>query len=72
MNHVCVGIHLYILISCHDTIIITVPWEEYGRVIHAFLTGFGTGVDVDFSTRRLVGIGHSMGAVGLYVHLSFL
>ncbi|KAF8056928.1 Alpha/beta hydrolase fold-1 [Lyophyllum atratum] len=36
-------------------------WEEYSRSIHAFLTGFGTGVDVDFSTRRLVGIGHSMG-----------
>ncbi|GLB40015.1 putative alpha/beta hydrolase family protein [Lyophyllum shimeji] len=40
-------------------------WEEYGRSIHAFLTGFGTGVDVDFSTRRLVGIGHSMGATCL-------
>ncbi|GLB40016.1 putative alpha/beta hydrolase family protein [Lyophyllum shimeji] len=40
-------------------------WEDYGRSIHAFLTGFGTGLDVDFSTRRLVGIGHSMGSTAL-------
>lgn len=46
-------------------------WEEYGRAIHAFLTGFGTGVDVDFSTRRLVGIGHSMGAVGFLLSLGY-
>lgn len=43
----------------------TVQWEEYGRSIHAFLAGLGTGVDVNFNTRRLVGIGHSMGAVCL-------
>ncbi|TCD65459.1 hypothetical protein EIP91_002673 [Steccherinum ochraceum] len=38
-------------------------WEEYGRSIHAFLTGQGVGVPVDFSKRRLVAIGHSMGAI---------
>ena len=32
-----------------------------------FLTGQGTGVQVDFSKRKLVGMGHSMGAVCLYV-----
>ncbi|KAG6867691.1 hypothetical protein C0993_012326 [Termitomyces sp. T159_Od127] len=47
------------------------PWEEYARAIHTFLTGFGTGVDVDFSTRRLVGIGHSMGAVCLLLSLGY-
>lgn len=38
-------------------------WAEYSRAIHIFLAGLGTGVDVDFSKRNLVGIGHSMGAV---------
>ncbi|KAG6853401.1 hypothetical protein C0991_004734 [Blastosporella zonata] len=47
------------------------PWEEYARAIYMFLTGFGTGVDVDFSTRRLVGIGHSMGAVCLLLSLGY-
>jgi hypothetical protein len=42
-----------------------VQWEEYARSIHSFLSGFGTGVDVDFKSRNLVGIGHSMGAVCL-------
>lgn len=42
-----------------------VGWEEYGRTVHGFLAGLGTGVDVDFSTRRLVGVGHSMGAVAM-------
>lgn len=46
---------------------ITVAWEEYARSLHDFLTGQGTGIPVDFSTRRLVGIGHSMGALSLYV-----
>ncbi|RDB28270.1 Abhydrolase domain-containing protein mpaH [Hypsizygus marmoreus] len=46
-------------------------WEEYGRTLHAFLTGFGTGVDVDFSKRRLVGIGHSMGASCLILSLGY-
>ncbi|KZT01620.1 alpha/beta-hydrolase [Laetiporus sulphureus 93-53] len=40
-------------------------WEEYARAVHIFLSGLGTGVDVDFSKRNLVGVGHSMGAVGL-------
>ncbi|KAF7354807.1 Abhydrolase domain-containing protein mpaH [Mycena sanguinolenta] len=38
-------------------------WDEYARGLHAFLAGLGTGVDVDFSKRRLVLIGHSSGAV---------
>ncbi|KAI0943270.1 hypothetical protein AcW1_002479 [Taiwanofungus camphoratus] len=40
-------------------------WQEYARAVHALLTGLGTGVDVDFSQRKLVGIGHSMGAVAM-------
>ncbi|KAG6835871.1 hypothetical protein H0H93_013784 [Arthromyces matolae] len=42
-------------------------WEEYARAIYSFLTNFGMGVDVDFSTRRLVGIGHSLGAGSLFL-----
>jgi len=44
-----------------------VPWEDYARSIHLFLSGLGTGVDVDFTGHKLVGIGHSMGAVSLCV-----
>ena len=44
-----------------------VPWGEYARSVHDFLTGQGKGIPVDFSSRKLVGIGHSMGAVALYV-----
>ncbi|OBZ66908.1 hypothetical protein A0H81_13258 [Grifola frondosa] len=33
--------------------------------MHIFLTGLGTGVNVDFSRRNLVGIGHSMGATAV-------
>ncbi|KAJ3554135.1 hypothetical protein NM688_g3260 [Phlebia brevispora] len=40
-------------------------WEEYARSIHAFLTGLGKGVDIDFFSRNLVGVGHSMGAIAL-------
>jgi len=46
-------------------------WEEYARVIHAFLTGFGTGVDIDFCSRKLVGIGHSMGAAAFLLSLGY-
>lgn len=45
---------------------VVVGWEEYARSIHAFLAGLGTGVNVDFSTRNLVGVGHSMGATTMY------
>ncbi|KAH9988119.1 Alpha/beta hydrolase family-domain-containing protein [Russula compacta] len=37
-------------------------WEEYARAIHLILNGFGKGIDVDFNSRNLVGVGHSMGA----------
>lgn len=41
----------------------SVGWQEYARGLHALLAGLGTGIDVDFSTHRLVLIGHSMSAV---------
>ncbi|TFK20622.1 DnaJ-domain-containing protein [Coprinopsis marcescibilis] len=40
-------------------------WEEYARSIHLFLSGYGSGVNVDFSKHNLVGVGHSMGAVSM-------
>jgi hypothetical protein len=46
-----------------------VSWEEYARSIHALLSGLGHGINVDFRTRRLVGIGHSFGAVSMYVEI---
>ncbi|THU80153.1 hypothetical protein K435DRAFT_696294 [Dendrothele bispora CBS 962.96] len=46
-------------------------WEDYGRVIHAFLTGLGTGVDVDFTKHKLVGVGHSMGAIATLLSINF-
>ncbi|KAJ7159495.1 Alpha/beta hydrolase fold-1 [Mycena filopes] len=47
------------------------PWQEYGRGIHAFLAGLGTGVDVDFSQRRLVLIGHSFAATAMALALTY-
>ncbi|KAF8912211.1 Alpha/beta hydrolase fold-1 [Gymnopilus junonius] len=46
-------------------------WEEYGRSIHLFLSGLGKGVDVDFSMRNIVGIGHSMGAISLGLSMGY-
>ncbi|KAJ7026790.1 Alpha/beta hydrolase fold-1 [Mycena alexandri] len=46
-------------------------WQEYARGIHAFLSGLGTGVDVDFSTRRLVFVGHSFAAAALVFALTY-
>ncbi|KAF9559775.1 hypothetical protein CPC08DRAFT_637383 [Agrocybe pediades] len=46
-------------------------WEEYGRSIHLFLAGLGTGVKVDFTGHRLVGIAHSMGAVSMSLSLGY-
>ncbi|KAJ6516468.1 Alpha/beta hydrolase fold-1 [Mycena sanguinolenta] len=46
-------------------------WDEYARGLHAFLAGLGTGVDVDFSKRRLVLIGHSYGAVVVSLALTY-
>ncbi|KAJ7628810.1 Alpha/beta hydrolase fold-1 [Roridomyces roridus] len=48
----------------------TFGWQEFGRGVHAFLCGLGTGVDVDFTTRRLVFIGHSFSAVSLICALT--
>ncbi|EIW53569.1 uncharacterized protein TRAVEDRAFT_133959 [Trametes versicolor FP-101664 SS1] len=47
------------------------PWEEYARAVHVLLAGLGTGVDVDFSTRKLVGVGHSMGATGIILSQTY-
>ncbi|KAI0080460.1 alpha/beta-hydrolase [Panus rudis PR-1116 ss-1] len=47
-------------------------WEEYARGIHSFLTGQGQGVPVDFTSRNLVGIGHSMGAVAIMLSTTYL
>ena len=51
-----------------------VSWENYSRVTHLILTGLGAFSDgknqparLDFTTKRLIGIGHSMGGVSLYV-----
>ncbi|KAJ6516463.1 Alpha/beta hydrolase fold-1 [Mycena sanguinolenta] len=46
-------------------------WDEYARGLHAFLADLGTGVDVDFSKRRLVLIGHSYGAVVVSLALTY-
>ncbi|KAL1760754.1 Alpha/beta hydrolase fold-1 [Schizophyllum commune] len=46
-------------------------WSEYARAVHLVLTGQGKGIDVDFSQRRLVGIGQSMGAVALELSLTY-
>ncbi|KAI0363292.1 hypothetical protein BV20DRAFT_958570 [Pilatotrama ljubarskyi] len=47
------------------------PWEEYARAVHLFLAGLGTGVDVDFSKRNLVGVGHSMGASAIVLSQTY-
>ncbi|KAF9269513.1 hypothetical protein L218DRAFT_890089 [Marasmius fiardii PR-910] len=46
-------------------------WEDYGRATHSLLAGLGKGIDTDFSKHRLVGIGHSMGAVSLLLSTNF-
>jgi hypothetical protein len=43
----------------------TVSWEEYARAIHLILNGFGKGIDTDFKSRNLVGVGHSMGTAAM-------
>jgi hypothetical protein len=43
----------------------TVSWEDYGWAIHLILNGLGKGIDVDFKSRNLVGVGHSMGAAAM-------
>jgi len=51
-----------------------VSWENYSRAIHLALTGAGAFTDgknlpvkIDFTSKRLIGIGHSMGGVSLCV-----
>ncbi|KAF9492694.1 hypothetical protein BDN71DRAFT_1451172 [Pleurotus eryngii] len=46
-------------------------WEDIARGIHLFLSGKGTGIDIDFSKRKLAGIGHSSGAVGLILSTTY-
>ncbi|KAF8452385.1 Alpha/beta hydrolase family-domain-containing protein [Boletus edulis BED1] len=46
-------------------------WEDYARCVHAFLAGLGSGVDVDFSKRNLVAVGHSMGATAAILSTTF-
>ncbi|KAJ7055554.1 Alpha/beta hydrolase family-domain-containing protein [Mycena amicta] len=46
-------------------------WQEYARALHAFLAGLGTGVDVDFTKRRLVFVGHSLGAIAQVLSLTY-
>ncbi|KIK62973.1 hypothetical protein GYMLUDRAFT_242057 [Collybiopsis luxurians FD-317 M1] len=61
----------------------TFRWEEYGRSMHAFLTGRGRTLlgsrldgevvkNFDFTSHTLVGVGHSMGAVSLLLALDFV
>ena len=38
-----------------------VSWDNFARGVHAFLSGQGSGVDVDFSKRRLALVGHCIG-----------
>ncbi|KAH9968080.1 Alpha/beta hydrolase fold-1 [Russula dissimulans] len=40
-------------------------WEEYAQAIHLILNGFGKGIDVNFKSRNLFGLGHSMGAAAI-------
>lgn len=45
--------------------------EDISRAIHAVVMHLGTGMDVDLSKRRLVGIGHSIGALGMLLTPNF-
>ncbi|KAI0357837.1 hypothetical protein OH77DRAFT_1370376, partial [Trametes cingulata] len=47
------------------------PWEEYARAVHLFLAGLGCGVDVDSPKRRIVGVGHSMGASAIILSQTY-
>jgi pimeloyl-ACP methyl ester carboxylesterase len=49
----------------HITVYIKVRADDYGKAIHAFLNGYGTGLDVDFSGRKLIAVGHSAGCTAL-------
>ncbi|KAI0795586.1 Alpha/beta hydrolase fold-1 [Abortiporus biennis] len=47
------------------------PWEEYARTTYLFLTNQGTGIPVDFSKHKVIGIGHSMGAIALMLSRTY-
>ncbi|KII93753.1 hypothetical protein PLICRDRAFT_403847 [Plicaturopsis crispa FD-325 SS-3] len=44
------------------------PTKQHARAAHAFLTADASqGARIDFSTRKIVGIGHSIGAAALFL-----
>lgn len=66
-SHVCAS-----LPTAHQRMVLTnrmsaVAWDHYGRSLQLLLNNLDSGLPVDFRTRNVVGIGHSMGAVALYV-----
>ena len=44
---------------------LTVSWGEYVNVLYLFLT---QNKKFQFADQKLIGIGHSMGAISLFVH----
>lgn len=50
-----------------------VCWDDIARAIHLFVSGEGTGLPKDYFCRhKLVGIGHSVGAISILLSQSFL
>ncbi|KAG6864826.1 hypothetical protein C0991_006918 [Blastosporella zonata] len=64
-NDVCMYAYTLTELSLNLSQFFLAAWDEYGRAIHTFLTSLGPAIDVDFNARRLVGIGHSVGATCL-------
>ncbi|KAI0772766.1 hypothetical protein BD413DRAFT_33703 [Trametes elegans] len=50
---------------------IVFPWVEYARAIHLFLAGHGRGVDVDFSSRKLVGVEACVGSIAIILSQTY-
>ncbi|KAI0772763.1 hypothetical protein BD413DRAFT_33589 [Trametes elegans] len=50
---------------------IVFPAEEYARAVHLCLAGLGRGVDVDFSSRKLVGVGNCLGCIALVLSQTY-
>lgn len=63
----------FVLLSIRDPMVVfvlrscAVRSEDYARAIHVVVTNAGTGIEVNFSKRRLVDLGHSVGALAMYV-----